>query len=112
MKTEKLEEIKFGQTVVFSKKLIRKREYRFTDKEEVFRREYRFWKETPAHYSAENKGIVIGVRTIQEGFIYREDGLTYISPDNYKKALLVAINLKLNPILVPFDSITLSVNHP
>jgi hypothetical protein len=98
--------MKFGDRVRVKSVLRRSTEYRkrknYSGREREQR--YKLWKETPI---SERSGILIGFRTLINGFTFWENDVGYIFDGNERfKAALVVFSEKENPVFVPLSSIS------
>ena len=99
MKTENLP---LGTKVNFDQKFYRTKRLQ-RDGDSPFNLRYREWKAKPAHYG--KCGIIVGVRSLQNGIVSVEDGIKVFEPKEFIKAYLVAVDLSLNPFYVPYDNV-------
>ncbi len=92
-----------GTKVTFDQKYHRIKKYECD--ENAFNKRVRLWEPRKACYG--KPGIIIGVRNLQNGIVYTEDGVKQFEPKEYIKAYLVVVDLSLNPIYVPYDNVKL-----
>jgi hypothetical protein len=91
----KLEEIKLGQPVIFSKVLYRKE---LQHPEKRYKR-IKKWLEKPVK---EQSGIIIGKRTLSNGETEWEEEVGNIyEGKEYFQALLIATSLSAKPVFIP-----------
>lgn len=83
---------KLGEKIIFNSILVRKSKW---DQEK-----YAFKKEWQPKETKEQVGIVVGLRTIQNGLSHPEEHGYIFSPKEYLKAYLVSYNMKNKPVLV------------
>ncbi len=98
MKTENLP---LGTKVNFDKRYYRVKK---NERDEFsFNKKIREWESRHVCYG--KPGIIIGVRNLQNGYIYHEEGVKMFEPTQFIKAYLVVVDLALNPIYIPYDNV-------
>lgn len=98
--------MKLGETIEFDTYLKRS-SYLDNDKPYGQKRR-RFWKPVT---TSNKKGIIIGIRNLQNGYVYREDDINVFVAEEYFKAYLVSYSLHRSPVYIKIDAVN-EYNNP
>lgn len=90
-----------GEKVIFNTQYKRVSSYKQRSEKSEYKGHYKEWTEVDSKFK---QGIVVGYRTISNGFVDYDDAATFDKKEHLQ-AVLVSFSLYRKPVLVPVNSI-------